>query len=397
MVGIMNQFKISRHEYHTTSGVPRTRTAEETYNIAEALAEDTGMVDFPEITGKDRLGIPVWCTVRPREKLGKLTAGAGITDRDAQCAAMMGTIERYSATYSGGSMDIASYEEVGLTRAVDPEELILPRKPELGEKLHWVPGQDILHDERVYIPANAIYHPYDPLGMANQLFRSDPNGLGAGSVAEEAIIHGIYEVIERDALSRAEKNHSLGKQFIPESGSSAETLLEIFTAEGIEVTMWLLDDTYGIPTVAAVADDTVTRDPFMIMMAASTHPNPNVAAECTLLKLARNRALQIFTEEVGIHAGRSSMVEKAGYERYKRINRFWFADAPEISSENIPTTQYKATDEELTAAIAAVAPHTDRICIADITRSPLPVWRVVIPGFEVSYIDPSRVKKRRMH
>ncbi|WAI00313.1 YcaO-like family protein [Methanogenium organophilum] len=392
----MNQFKLSRHEYSTTSGVPRTRTAEETYETAGALAGEMAIADFLEITGKDRLGIPVWCTIRPREKLGKVTAGAGTTALDARCAAMMGTVERFSATYCGGSMDIASYEEVGLTRAVDPEELILPRKPEIGEKLHWVPGQDILHDERVYIPANAIYHPYDPLGMANQLFRSDPNGLGAGSTPEEAIIHGIYEVIERDALSRAEKNQSLGRRLVPESGTPADKLMETFAAENIDVTMWILDDLYGIPTVAAVADDTITRDPFMIMMAASTHPNPDVAAACTLLKLARNRALQIFTKEIGIHAGRSAMVEKAGYERYKRINRLWFADAPEISCEEIPTTNHEATDEELTAAIAAVAPHTDRICIADLTRTALPVWRVVIPGFEVSYIDPSRVKKRRL-
>ena len=392
----MNRFEVSRHEYVTTSGVPRTRTAKETYDTAVSLTEETGITDFLEITGKDRLGIPVWCTIRPKERRGKITAGAGITTADARCAAMMGTIERYSSTYSGGTMDIASYEEVGLTRAVDPEELILPRKTEIGEKLHWVPGQDILHDEQVYIPANAVYHPYDPVGMANQLFRSDPNGLGAGNVAEEAIIHGIYEVIERDALSRGEKNKLLGKHFLPEPETPAETLMETFAAEGIEVTMWLLNDTYGIPTIAAVADDTVTQDPFMIMMAASAHPDPGVAAACTLLKLARNRASQIFTEEIGIHSGRSAMVEKAGYERYKRINRIWFADAPEISAEEIQGAQYTATDEEFHAAITAVAPHTDRICVVDLTRTSIPVWRVVIPGFEVSYIDPSRTKKNNL-
>ncbi|WP_062399127.1 YcaO-like family protein [Methanogenium cariaci] len=153
------------------------------------------------------------------------------------------------------------------------------------------------------------------------------------------------------------------------------------------------------PTVAAVADDTVTQDPFMIMMAASTHPDPGVAAACTLLKLARNRASQIFTEEIGIHSGRSAMVEKAGYERYKRINHIWFADAPPVvSAADIPATRYSATDEELHAAVAAVTPpYTDRICVVDLTRTPpLPVWRVVIPpGFEVSYMDPSRTKKRR--
>lgn len=87
------------------------------------------------------------------------------------------------------------------------------------------------------------------------------------------------------------------------------------------------------------------------------------------------------------------MVGKAGYERYKRINRIWFADASEVFAKDIPATHYAATDDELNAAIAAVTPHTDRICIVDLTRTALPVWRVVIPGFEVSYIDPSRKKK----
>ncbi len=396
MVGIMNLFKVSRYEYVTTSGVPRTHTAEETYENAVSLTEEMGIAELLDITRKDHLGIPVWCTIRPRERLGKVTAGAGMTTADARCAAMMATVERHSSVYPGGLMDIASYEEVGLTRAVDPEELILPRKLEFGEKLHWVTGQDLLYDEQVYVPANAVYHPYDPIGIANQLFRSDPNGLGAGNVAEEAILHGIYEVIERDALSRAETNRSLGKRFVPEEGTPAATLMETFAAEDVEVTMWLLDDSYGIPTVAAVADDTATRDPFMITMASFAHPDAGVAAVCTLLKLARNRASQIFTDEIGIQSGRSSMVEKAGYERYKRINRIWFADGPTVSAEDIPVTRYATTDEELLAAIATVAPHTDRICIADLTRTPLPVWRVVIPGFEVSYIDPSRTKKNNL-
>jgi len=393
MVGTMNLFNVSRHEYITTSGVPRTCRAEDTYENAVLLTEEMGIVELKDITGKDRLGIPVWCTIRPKERLGKVTVGAGMTETDARCAAMMATVERYSSAYPGGLMDTASYEEVGLTRAVDPVELILPRKPEFGEKLHWVAGQDIIYNEQIYIPANAVYHPYDPIGIANQLFRSDPNGLGAGNVTEEAIIHGICEVIERDALSRAETNKSLGKHFIPEADTPAATLMETFAAEDIEVTMWLLDNSYGIPTIAAVADDTATRDPLMITMASFAHPDSSVAAMCTLLKLARNRASQIFTDEIGIQSGRSSMVGKAGYERYKRINRIWFADASEVFAKDIPATHYAATDDELNAAIAAVTPHTDRICIVDLTRTALPVWRVVIPGFEVSYIDPSRKKK----
>ena len=97
MVGTMNLFNVSRHEYITTSGVPRTCRAEDTYENAVLLTEEMGIVELKDITGKDRLGIPVWCTIRPKERLGKVTVGAGMTETDARCAAMMATVERYSS------------------------------------------------------------------------------------------------------------------------------------------------------------------------------------------------------------------------------------------------------------------------------------------------------------
>ena len=52
----------------------------------------------------------------------------------------------------------------------------------------------------VFVPANAVYHPYIPERIA-RLFQSNTNGLASGNILEEAIFHGIMEVVERDAWS----------------------------------------------------------------------------------------------------------------------------------------------------------------------------------------------------
>ena len=50
------------------------------------------------------------------------------------------------------------------------------------------------------VPANAVYHPYIPEKTV-KLFQSNTNGLASGNRLEEAVFHGIMEVVERDAWS----------------------------------------------------------------------------------------------------------------------------------------------------------------------------------------------------
>ena len=64
-------------------------------------------------------------------------------------------------------------------------------------------GYDLIQDEEIYVPANAVFHPPPSRYDGVRLFRTNTNGL-AGNEKEEAIFHGLAEVIERDAWSLAE-------------------------------------------------------------------------------------------------------------------------------------------------------------------------------------------------
>ncbi len=342
----------------------RVKSSGETVEILKPLMQDIGAIDFFEITSLDRLGIPVYTIARPRAAWGgtRIHTSAGITADDAKAASLMSAVERFSSEYRNDTMEFSSYEKLGLTRALDPAELILPRSLEIGEELHWVTATDLMSgfesdngetasnasgnaidaikdsitDEftltdlsEMYIPANAVFHPYDPLGMAQQLFRSDSNGLGAGNTMEEAIYHGLCEVIERDALSIADKKRSLGKRVIIDDNAPKElrNLLEIFEKNGIKINLWSLPSKGAGVTIAAACDDYTTRDPAMLVTGSAYDLSPVNAALMALTEVAQRRASRLNGEYADKNADQKSLLERAGYDRIKRINSMWFGSS----------------------------------------------------------------------
>jgi len=371
-------------------GTHRSRSPEETYAAVEPLMAEIGVTEIVDVTPLDRLGIPVFTAVRPGAARGaaRVHAGKGKEPIHARVSAMMEALERYCAEYRGDRMEYATYEEIGPGRAVHPEDLFVPRKLEQGEKLHWTPVWDILNGEEAYVPSNAVFHPYDSLGMAVPLFRSDSNGLASGNVMEEAILHALFEVIERDALSLAEQRHDLGHRLTIGNDCAAREVLDRFEENGIEIHLWLLDGKTGIPTVAAAADDTVTRDPAMIVIGSGTHACPEIAALRALTEVAQSRGS--YLQGGRTDPQREMVIRKAGYERLKRINRMWFADAEAVDIRDIPDVSTNRFDLDIERALQEISPYADRVCVCDLSRTPVPVVRVVVPGFEVSYMDPDR-------
>lgn len=376
-------------------GGHRSCPPEETDAVVKPLMRGIGVTEIRDITPLDRTGIPVFAAVRPGAARGavRVYTGAGKEAVQARVSAMMAAIERCCAEYHGDHMDYASYEEIGPARALHPEDLILPRELEQGEMVHWTPARDILNDEDLYVPSNAVFHPYDSLGLTTPLFRSETNGLAAGNVMEEAIFHALLEVIERDALSIADAGRNPGRRLTIERDCAARGLLERFEQNGIEIHLWLLDGRTEIPTVAATADDTVTRDPAMILTGSASHLSPEAAAFQALTEVAKRRGSILHGEPGDIR--REAVIRKAGYERLKRINRIWFGNADAVDLADIPDMSTGRFDLDIRRVLDEVAPHTDRVCVCDLTRTPIPVVRAIIPGFEVSCMDPRRRRSAR--
>ncbi|MDD1674405.1 MAG: YcaO-related McrA-glycine thioamidation protein [Methanomicrobiales archaeon] len=375
------------------SATHRSCPPSETMARLDGVAGGTGISEVTDITPLDRLGIPCFAAVRPRAQRGStgIHSGKGIGRDQAEVSALMEAVERFSAEYRGEPMQCASFEEIGITHAVNPEDLILPRPLRMGEKVHWTPGWDLLDNEEIMIPSNAVYHPYSTMGMTEQLFRSDSTGLAAGNTPEEAILYGLLEVVEWDALSIASRTRCMGRRIAVDRSGAVQDLLERFASQGICTYLWLLQGSTRIPTIAAAADDPASRDPAMLVMGAGTHTCPEIAAINALLEVAQTRATTLFGEEKD--TGRSGMVERIGYERLKRLNQEWFTDAEEVSLSAVPDLSTGYIDDDVRRTLAEVGQVAERVCICDLSKTGIPVVRVIIPGFEVSHSDRDRLKK----
>ena len=193
-------------------GSHRIKSPEETIEATEDKLRLAGITRLTEITHLDRIGIPVFSAIRPTAQEGSVSiyAGKGATVEQAKASAMMEGFERYSGEKQDidkERMIIDSYENI--ENAINPKDLLLPKNLDSYNlnttKLEWIEATDIISEKEIYIPANAVFHPYipsrDKIPSPIALFKGNTNGLASGNIIEEAILHGIFEVIERDAWS----------------------------------------------------------------------------------------------------------------------------------------------------------------------------------------------------
>lgn len=389
-------------------GTQHVFDAESTLKNAKKHLDKIGVTRVAGITDLDRIGIPVITTVRPSAAEGAISvySGKGSNEDQARISAMMESYERCLAERSGLNKDIE--EDITATyfidtyhgalargSAVDPLSLH-PSEPYTPDHLiEWTMAWDLLKDEEVAVPANAVFHPYHAPGQAAKLFRSNTNGLAAGNVLEEAILHGLLEVIERDALSMAEYNRDPGREIVLTPDDSENyTLLQKFRSNDVDIKLWLLTHDTGIATVVAVTDDIRLKDPALLVMGAGSHLKPEIAVRRALSEAAQSRAVQIHGARED--TDRESFVRQIGYERIRRMNQYWYDDGQKVSMHEIADLSGNSPGENIKTVLAQLKQVAQSAIIVDLSRIsiPIPVIRVIIPGFGSYTLDRERIGNR---
>ncbi|MBU4536338.1 MAG: YcaO-related McrA-glycine thioamidation protein [Euryarchaeota archaeon] len=372
----------------------------QTIKNVEKKLKTAGVTRVTEITHLDRVGIPVYSAIRPTTQEGAVSiyAGKGATTQQAKASAMMESFERYSAEKQATDKKRivkGSYEDI--SNSLNPESLILPHKISLNENLEWIESQDIFSEDKIMIPANSVFHPYECNNALN-LFKSNTNGLASGNVLEEAVFHGITEVIERDAWSIFEVRKESTTE-VDCNGVDNPLIINLmgkFKKAGIEIKLMDLTADIQVTTMAAVADDTVLKDPALLTLGVGTHLDPEIAAIRAITEVAQSRATQIHgTREDTV---RAVFMRKAGYERMKRINKHWFGESKKIIGldelKNKSSSSFKEDIQIATQEIKKCG--MKKAFYVDLTRDEVkvPVVRVIIPGMELFSVDPDRKGKR---
>ncbi len=387
-------------------GTHRVIAPSKTIEINQDKLKKAGITRIADITDLDRIGLPIYTAIRPTAEEGAISiyGGKGISKDHAKASAMMEGFERYSAERQDSDETIiATPNEIGrYGDYIDPKSLNLPKnfeKKDISDiNLEWSKSKDIISGNEYYIPTNAIFHPYASDSNAESLFKSNTNGLASGNILDEAILHGMLEVIERDAWSIFELTHKNYAQIDIESIES-ELILDIinkFESEGIKIKLMDFTADIKIPTIAASADDTITKDAGLLTLGMGTHLDPEVAILRALTEVAQSRATQI--NGAREDTVRADFAREAGYERMKRINKYYFKDEEEkicLSDIENKSTSSITKDIEIVKN-ELIANDIEKILYVDLTRPEIDVSvvRVVIPEMEVYTIDPSRAGYR---
>ncbi|WP_327027903.1 TOMM precursor leader peptide-binding protein [Micromonospora sp. NBC_01740] len=157
-------------------------------------------------------GLPVTRAVVAGPAVTVAGFGRATTAAEADRLALFEAVERLAgyAPHGPAARQWSSFAELGPERAVDPAALGLPDLPSAHHIPYapdvptwWVPGWSPSRATPVAVPEHAAY--WGDLGQRPSVtFLSESsNGCGLGNSLEEAALHGLFEVIERDAFLMA--------------------------------------------------------------------------------------------------------------------------------------------------------------------------------------------------
>ncbi|MCG2738541.1 MAG: YcaO-like family protein, partial [Candidatus Methanoperedenaceae archaeon] len=156
-------------------GTQRVLSPEATLERTTKLLPVIGVTRIANITDLDRVGIPVFSAIRPSAADGAISiySGKGVTDTNARISAIMESFERCLAEQPEVSINLPGVQ-LNSERVVDtyeslsesypalyPDALLMPQPLTEFTSLEWVMGHDIMDDIEVFVPANAVFHPYN--------------------------------------------------------------------------------------------------------------------------------------------------------------------------------------------------------------------------------------------
>ncbi|MBI4612747.1 MAG: YcaO-like family protein [Planctomycetes bacterium] len=377
-------------------GVHRTVRAARTWQRIEPLLGGLGVTRVCDITGLDRVGIPVFSCVRPRaDRFGiTVTCGKGRRPIDAKVGAAMEAIEYLSAEFDRPRCLTAPAGDLA-GRALDPDSLILPAwaREHARYPLDWVEGWELVSRSPIWVPANAVFFPYEP-EASFFLFNPSTNGLAAGNTIEEAICHGLAELLERDAwsiaLARADEGDcpSLDLATAP---LPASELARRFESAGVEVFVRVLASEFGIPCFYAAVLEVHDEARFLAHDGMGAHPDAEVALLRALTEAAQSRAADIqgSREDLSYWRARGMKAIDRDHWSFRRAGPVRFEDLPSFPAPDV-------LDDIRWMMDRLVARGFDRVAVVELTRADLgiPVVRVVVPGLESFSVDRWRAGPR---
>lgn len=184
------------------TGTYRTATVEQTWERVAPMLDRFTITRVADITMLDEIGLPVHLAYRPVGKTLAVSVGTGLTATQSKVSAVMEAIEAWHAENPRLEHALrAPAERLSLGYRLTDLQLA-DRSPVTDAiVLDWVAGRGLLDGGECLVPFDTILLDFTRRGSwAHALFRPSSNGLASGNTADEATLHALHELVERDCI-----------------------------------------------------------------------------------------------------------------------------------------------------------------------------------------------------
>jgi ribosomal protein S12 methylthiotransferase accessory factor len=172
------------------------------------LDEAFGITRVAEITGLDRIGVPVVSVYRPLSRSLSIAQGKGLSNGQAHVSGIMECVEVWHAERPGGAVITgASWDlERGRIAHVDPFDLPVDVRGGLTRyrPVRWLRGRALRSGRDVWVPHAMVDTNYAGPAASHEtaMFFATTTGLASATTSDAALAHALCEVVERDSVAR---------------------------------------------------------------------------------------------------------------------------------------------------------------------------------------------------
>ncbi len=382
-------------------GTHRLIAPEETLERVRRLMPVMGITRIANVTGLDRIGMPVVVVCRPNARSLSVSQGKGLDLAAAKASGLMESVEMYHAEHITLPLKFATYNDLRFThRMVNVSQLpsFSVSAFHLDLRLLWIEGIDLLQDAPVWLPYEMVYMDYTlPLPPGSGSFAMSSNGLASGNHPLEALSHAICEVVERDAGALW---HWLGeagqRQTRIDPGTIDDpvclALLARFEEADVLYSIWDMTSDIGVATFRCVIVDRKPHRQLYANTGTGCHPSRQIALLRALTEAAQSRLTMIASSRDDVTRSNYELARRP--EVLERVRAQCLETTAGQSFSGVPHREHATFAEDVVWLLERL--QTVGVnCVATVDLSKpglnIPVMRVVIPGLEPLHNTPGYV------
>jgi ribosomal protein S12 methylthiotransferase accessory factor len=384
---------------HRLSSSLRRRNAEETLKIIiNDLAPRLGITRVTDTTWLDRIGIPVFASIRPDALKGSLcvNAGKGLRPVEAKIGAYMEAIEFSLAQYNTAQLKLLRSTPRQLIKShegriefnqfcmlygfsVAPDSLIMA-----------IEVEDILRKQKVLAPAELVFIPY-PENPGQRLFGESSSGLASGNDLEEASVHAVCELMERDIQAFNHVHDRSRLVNLDSYSTEIDALIIKINDAGLNLSIRYTENCFDLAYFQAFIMEESSHSPISVATGSGLHPIKEIALIRAICEAAQSRLSHI-------HGGRDDIIDRVKYfeKKGRSVELQAISRLRTVATSRDQMIDYSSIDCQeaaiptIESAWELLIERLQRIGLSTVLRvllseaaEDISVVRIIIPGLEV--------------